>query len=148
MESDSISNSLEQPARPTTLSPRLRQSNQQHTTKSQVRLRLMTKTKTTPKTTTNKTTTIRCSSFLDQSTVETPQHESNHIKRTRSNCSNHGLSGHTQSECHTSSSRHRCKGTFFQAARDLSGTLCLTQIFALCDFPSPTREEPRPKHGP
>ena len=28
-------------------------------------------------------------------------------------------------ECNTSTSQHKCKTTLFQAARDLSGTLCL-----------------------
>ena len=52
------------------------------------------------------------------------------------------------SGCNTSPSRHRCRTTLFQAAGDLSGTPCLI-VFALSEFPSPTREGPRPKHfGP
>ena len=50
---------------PRPLLPRLRQPNQQCTTKQQVRSRLTNKTKTTLKTTTSKTTAIRYSSSLN-----------------------------------------------------------------------------------
>ena len=61
MESDFIGNRLKQPARPP--SPRLRQSNQQRTTKQQVRLRLQTKTKTARSDDYEKTTIRHSPSF-------------------------------------------------------------------------------------
>ena len=51
----------------------------------------------------------------------------------------------THTEWNTSPSRRRYKITSFQAARDLSGTPCSIHLFALSEFPSPTREGPRTK---
>ena len=65
---------------PRPLPTRLRQPNQQHTSKQRIRPTPTTKTKTTPK-----TTTIRCSSSLNELTVEPPQNQSNYSRPKSSN---------------------------------------------------------------
>ena len=88
MESDFISSRLKQPARPTTPITTTA-TTQPKTTKQQELLRLTAKAKTTLKTTTmSKTTKIRYLSSLNKSTVESPLHQSNHIKYTRPKNSN------------------------------------------------------------
>ena len=70
---------------------RLRQPNQQHTSKQRTRLTRTTKTKTTPK-----TTALRYSSSLNRLIIEPPQNQDNGSKDTRPKSSNQDFSRHPE----------------------------------------------------